>query len=118
MLTDGMINIDDILFDSQLHGAKSNFSAERTMLYEVKRRSSDTYDKAMNDDEIRKVQGAWERIPTPTTQIKTQHAAVNGMQNELTKATWLTLTLIELMRETVLKLIRYFITPPIIQSLT
>lgn len=89
MLTDGMINIDDILFDSQLHGAKSNFSAERTMLYEVKRRSSHTYDKAMNDDEIRKVQGAWERIPTPTTQIKTQHAAVNGMQNELNKATWL-----------------------------
>ncbi|WP_409423753.1 MULTISPECIES: hypothetical protein [unclassified Pseudoalteromonas] len=83
------ISITDILFDKQLEGAKNNFSAERTMLYEVKRRGSHTYDKAMNDDEIKKVQGAWERIPTPTTHIKTQHAAVNGMQNELNKATWL-----------------------------
>lgn len=89
MLNDGMINIDDILFDSQLHGAKSNFAAERTMLYEVKRLSNHSYDKSMDRKEIRKIQGAWEPIPTPTTQIKTQHAAVNGMQNELNKATWL-----------------------------
>jgi len=55
----------------------------------ISRPSNDTYDKAMNDEGIKKVQGAWEPIPTPTTQIKTQHAAVNGMQNELTKAMWL-----------------------------
>ena len=51
------ISITDILFDKQLEGAKNNFAAERTMLYEVKRQSSHTYDKAMNDDEIKKVQG-------------------------------------------------------------
>ena len=88
-LDSNFVSITDILFDKQLEGAKNNFAAERTMLYEVKRRSNDTYDKAMNDEGIKKVQGAWEPIPTPTTQIKTQHAAVNGMQNELTKAMWL-----------------------------
>ncbi|MGO3850156.1 hypothetical protein NDQ71_08525 [Pseudoalteromonas sp. KG3] len=88
-LKNNFINLEDVLFDKQLEGAKNNFAAERTMLYEVKRRSNDTYDKAMNDEGIKKVQGAWEPIPTPTTQIKTQHAAVNGMQNELTKAMWL-----------------------------
>lgn len=89
ILANGVINVDDILFDSQLHGAKNHFSAERTMLYEVKRNSSYTYNKAMNKEEIEEIQGAWSKDVTPTAQIKTKHAAVNGMQNELTKATWL-----------------------------
>lgn len=88
-LKNNFINLEDILFDKQLKGAKSNFAAERTMLYEVERRSNHTYNKAMKRKEIEQIQGAWDPVPTPTTQVNTQHAAVNGMQNELTKATWL-----------------------------
>jgi hypothetical protein len=83
------ISITDILFDKQLQGKKDTFSAERTMLYEVKRINSRTYDRAMEEEEIEEVKGAWSSVPTPTTRVKTEHAAVNGMQNELTKATWL-----------------------------
>lgn len=59
------------------------------MLYEVKRLSYHTYNKAMNIEEINKLEDAWGRAPIATTQINTQHAAVNGMQNDLLKATWL-----------------------------
>lgn len=88
-LKNGFINVEDILFDKQLYGAKDTFSAERTMLYEVKRLSNHSYNKAMSSEEIRKIEGAWDEDAIPTSQINTKHAAVNGMQNELTKAAWL-----------------------------
>ncbi|SBS31894.1 hypothetical protein MSP8886_02275 [Marinomonas spartinae] len=81
--------IHDILFDEQLHGAKDRHSTERTMLYEVPRISSAKYQKAEDEEGLRDIQNAWSRDPKPTTQVNTEHAAVNGMQNELTKATWL-----------------------------
>lgn len=83
------INISDILFDEQLKGSKTNFSAERTMLYNVNRQTSATYNKAMDKKELDKLLGAWDRAPTPTTKINTSHAAVNGMLNKLDKAAWL-----------------------------
>lgn len=88
-LESNFISITDVLFDRQLQGAKDIFSAERTMLYEVKRLSNHTYNKAMKREEIEEIQGAWDEDVTPTTRVNTQHAAVNGMQNELNKATWL-----------------------------
>lgn len=86
---DNQIHIDDILFDTQLHGPKNNFSAERTMLYHVNRQTSASYDKAKDEDELEEIKGAWDRVPTATTQVNTTHAAVNGMLNELDKAAWL-----------------------------
>ncbi|SBS27470.1 hypothetical protein MSP8887_00655 [Marinomonas spartinae] len=88
-VVNGLIVIYDIFFDKQLHGAKDNFSAERSMLYEVKRKTSVGYDKALNKDDIRALENAWSRAPEPVSEIKTIHAAVNGMQNNLEKATWL-----------------------------
>ncbi|QUX90115.1 hypothetical protein CYL31_01305 [Marinomonas sp. A3A] len=83
------IIIEDIIFDEQLHGAKDRHSTERTMLYEVTRTSSAKYTGAVDDDGIEELKGAWSPNPKPTTQVRTEHAAVNGMQNELRKATWL-----------------------------
>ncbi|QLE84787.1 hypothetical protein FLM48_06630 [Shewanella sp. Scap07] len=83
------INIEDILFDKQLSGPKERFAAERTMLYEVKRTSIATYNKAMDKDGIEEIEGAWGNEPKPTARVNTAHAAVNGMQNSVTKATWL-----------------------------
>jgi hypothetical protein len=39
------INIGDIFFDKQLQGTKANYSAERTMLYQVERQNNMTYTK-------------------------------------------------------------------------
>lgn len=88
-LQENTINIADILFDEQLKGAKNTFSAERTMLYHVDRQTSATYNKAKKTKAIEELEGAWSDAPQPTTQVNTAHAAVNGMKNELTKATWL-----------------------------
>ncbi len=88
---DNQIHIEDILFDEQLHGPnkENNFSAERTMLYQVDRLTSASYNKAMDKEGLREVAAAWSDQPEPTTKINTAHAAVNGMLNDLTKATWL-----------------------------
>lgn len=88
-LKDNQINIEDVLFDEQLKGSKVNYSAERTMLYQVDRLTSATYDKAKDKDGIEELQGAWNRTPIPTAKVNTSHAAVNGMNNELDKAAWL-----------------------------
>ncbi|WP_426356831.1 hypothetical protein ACPUVO_10050 [Pseudocolwellia sp. HL-MZ19] len=88
-LNDNQIVIDDVLFDRKLVGPKDKFSAERTMLYQVDRLTSATYNKAEDKKGIEKLQGAWRRDPKATTQVNTTHAAVNGMLNELDKAAWL-----------------------------
>jgi len=88
-VVNGLIVIGDIFFDKQLHGAKSPFSAERTMMYEVKRKSSAGYNKALDKDGIDALSEAWDDDPIPVTDVQTTHAAVNGMQNDLGKATWL-----------------------------
>lgn len=84
-----IINISDIFFDEQLQGKKINLSAERTMLYQVKRQTNITYKKAMGVKGMEKLQAAWSSVPEATTQVNTMHAAVNGMNNDLLKATWL-----------------------------
>lgn len=88
-LKDNQINIGDILFDEQLQGAKNTFSAERTMLYEVTRETLATYDKAKDKEGIEELQSAWTNKPQATAQVNTAHAAVNGMQNDVVKASWL-----------------------------
>lgn len=80
--------ITDILFDKNLTGIQQSASAERTMLYEAQRGNSMSYDQPMTADDIRNLSSAWHQ-PKPVTQVRTDHAAVNGMQNNLTKATWL-----------------------------
>jgi mRNA-degrading endonuclease RelE of RelBE toxin-antitoxin system len=86
---DNQINISDILFDRKLQGEQTKHSAEHTMLYEVKRLTAATYNKATDQKGIEALESAWNNAPQPVTQVNTMHAAVNGMQNELTKATWL-----------------------------
>ena len=88
-LVDGSILIQDIYFDTQLHGSKAPFSAERTMLYEIRRSSNARYDKALKENEVASLEEAWSGNPRPVPNVGTEHAAVNGMQNNLTKATWL-----------------------------
>lgn len=84
----GEVVVDDILFDKRMVGKKPHSSAERTMLYEVKRLSTDSYDGPKSRREIDVLQSSWE-TQRAVSSITTEHAAVNGMQNDLTKAAWL-----------------------------
>ncbi|MDP5138470.1 hypothetical protein ORJ04_21205 [Rheinheimera baltica] len=84
----GQVVINDIYFDRSLYGAKQHYAAERTMLYSVRRTSQHNYDGAKGRGDIEAIQGAWQ-LDEPVSQINTEHAAVNGMQNEVERAAWL-----------------------------
>ena len=86
--TDNRVVINDILFDQALTGSKTNAAAERTMLYHVKRDANQRYNDAKNEVDMRVLEAS-ARDLEPTNQIRTEHAAVNGMQNSLQKAAWL-----------------------------
>ncbi|MDB2387164.1 hypothetical protein N9W21_07445, partial [Shewanella sp.] len=81
--------MNDILYDEQLFGSKDQHSAERTMLYEVKRIGPARYDGEKSEKELAAIQAAWSKKATPVPQIRTAHAAVNGMLNDFNKAAWL-----------------------------
>ncbi|MCS4309112.1 hypothetical protein M2404_003475 [Rheinheimera pacifica] len=84
----GQVVIDEIFFDKTLTGENVNSAAERTMLYHVGRDADQHYDSAKNHDEIRGLVLSAPKF-APTNQVRTEHAAVNGMQNNLNKAAWL-----------------------------
>ena len=84
----GEVVVDDILFDYNMVGKQPSTSAERTLLYEVKRGEPLNYDGPKNRNELFALQGAW-GDENPVSHITTEHAAVNGMQNDLGKAAWL-----------------------------
>lgn len=85
----GLVVIDEILFDKALSGANvTNSCVERTMLYQVSRDASQRYDTAKDASGIGDLARSVQDIE-PITQIRTEHAAVNGMQNDLKKAAWL-----------------------------
>jgi hypothetical protein len=71
---DNQINIEEIFFDRQLSGPKTNFAAERSMLYQVNRKTMATYNKAQDKDKIGEIEGAWDDDPQPTAQVRTNHA--------------------------------------------
>lgn len=84
----GEIVIDDILFDQRMVGRQGIASAERSMLYEVQRLKPLNYDGPKSRKDVTALQGAWGEQEA-VVKIATEHAAVNGMQNDLTKAVWL-----------------------------
>ncbi len=83
--------IHEIYYDKNLLGKRdTDHSLERTAMWHVKRRPSgnQVYDSAKTRDELDILRTEWD-LGDPVHQIGTEHAAVNGMLNELGKATWL-----------------------------
>ncbi|GLQ31545.1 hypothetical protein [Litoribrevibacter albus] len=83
--------IFDILFDrSLLRANDAQHSHERNAVWHVKRKpgANNIYDEAKDRKQLTVLQTEWE-LGEPVNQIRTEHAAVNGMLNELNKATWL-----------------------------
>jgi hypothetical protein len=86
--SDGRIAVMEIYHDRDLYGSKEPASRERNMLYNVGRGNGMKYDRPMMTGDIEQLEGAWE-VGRPVPNITTRHAAVNGMQNNLKKASWL-----------------------------
>ncbi|MEH8018942.1 hypothetical protein MN202_16995 [Rheinheimera muenzenbergensis] len=84
----GQVVIDEIFFDKTLAGEKTNTAAERTMLYHIGRDANQRYDQAKDERGIDALGLSVQNIE-PTNQVRTEHAAVNGMLNDLNKAAWL-----------------------------
>ncbi|MED5526625.1 MAG: hypothetical protein VX447_17980 [Pseudomonadota bacterium] len=86
------IIIDDVFFDRKLLGVREDgHYLERNALYRVKRTHNTPFEKESFDKDIAtKLIANWDNArPQPTHRVETQYAAVNGMLNELSKATWL-----------------------------
>ena len=85
------IHIKDIYFNNELLGTRPNISSERNVMYEVSRtKTPASFSENFDDKTVTKLQAGWNsENAKPVHRIETRHAAVNGMQNELTKASWL-----------------------------
>ncbi|MBK9991228.1 MAG: hypothetical protein IPP19_10975 [Verrucomicrobia bacterium] len=84
----GGITIEDVMFDENRTGLNVIPSQQRNLLYYLARETQERYRDVKSKDEAQKLKLAW-KAPTPVNAIHTRHAAVNGMQNDLTKASWL-----------------------------
>ncbi|WP_431687238.1 hypothetical protein [Hahella sp. NBU794] len=82
------IVVNAIGLNNEAIGYKNPVSQEQTCLYEISRKSSVRYDEYSSAQDIQDLTGAWGE-PIGVIEIKTDHAAVNGMQNPLDKARWL-----------------------------
>lgn len=81
--------ISSIELNLAVLGSQANTKNERTCLYNVKRNGKPKPFKAkMSLEEVNNLSNAWGN-PIPATKVTTQHAAVNGMLNDLDKAKWL-----------------------------
>ncbi|MBU6951023.1 hypothetical protein [Hahella sp. HN01] len=57
-------------------------------LFEVKRKSGVRWHEGSTKADIEELENAW-GTPEPISTIKTEHVAINGMSNDLEKASWL-----------------------------
>ncbi|AZZ92666.1 hypothetical protein EUZ85_18820 [Hahella sp. KA22] len=87
------VNSDEIVISSiginkDAVGSKIPSSNESAQLYEVQRKNRVRYHEKTSVADLKEIENSW-GFPVPTVEIKTEHAAVNGMLNDLNKATWL-----------------------------
>lgn len=87
---DGKVVFDEIYFDKTLTGIQQNSRFERNLMYKVRKIGNKRYDEdlAKSKQGIDQLPSSWE-LGFPQSQVNTEHVAVNGMQNDLTKASWL-----------------------------
>lgn len=88
-LTSESAIISSIRLNLDALGAKFKTEKERSCLYSVEREGqSRRFSEAMSLNDVSDYRSSW-KAPVPQTKVVTSHAAVNGMLNELTKASWL-----------------------------
>ncbi|AZZ95124.1 hypothetical protein EUZ85_01270 [Hahella sp. KA22] len=87
------VNSDKIIISSigineKVVGSRRFRWQEKPGLYEIPRVSNTRYHEHSDSADILALPRSWGG-PTPVVEVKTDHAAVNGMLNDLEKATWL-----------------------------
>ncbi|MBU6955796.1 hypothetical protein [Hahella sp. HN01] len=82
------IVINSIEIDPSIVGSQSTAKDEVASLYKVPRVSDTRYHEHSSDEDVRALERAWGE-PRAQVEVTTEHAAVNGMQNDLRKARWL-----------------------------
>jgi hypothetical protein len=88
-ITSSSVIISSILLNQERFGAKQKSRDERTCLYHVdKTDPNNHFDSTSSATSVLRLPDAWRRGEA-VTEVKTVHAAVNGMLNDLNKATWL-----------------------------
>lgn len=81
--------IEQIFFDYGVVGANPKKSLERTLMYHVTQVAEGIqYDGVKTKDEIDLFEEQWD-MPRPVVAARTAHISVNGMNNDLKKASWL-----------------------------
>lgn len=89
MVTTEAIVISRVGLDQFSLGARPNSADERQSLYSIRKtNSAASFTASSSFDDIEGLSRAWETGPA-VTKVKTTHAAVNGMLNDLDKASWL-----------------------------
>lgn len=88
-LTSEVIIVSRVGLDRVVLGAKPGGEGERQSLYEIEKvNSANKFSETSGFNDILALADAWE-LERAVTKVKTSHAAVNGMLNDLTKASWL-----------------------------
>jgi hypothetical protein len=82
----GEITIEGISLDP---ASSMNAREQQQALYHVKKQMHVEVGQGMSKEDQIDLPAAWERIDKTDGFVHTQHAAVNGMLNDLDKATWL-----------------------------
>lgn len=80
--------VSEIRLNRSILGQHNPTRNERQSLYTVKRNKNTKFNSKTTPKDVRMLEENW-RLGLPTTKVKTRHAAVNGMLNDLEKATWL-----------------------------
>lgn len=84
----GKIVIVAIGFNYRALGAQSPVKSEKNVIYRVRKTFNLRLTENISLNQIAELPNIWDS-GTPTHQITTKHAAVNGMLNDFKKATWL-----------------------------
>lgn len=89
VLENGIL-VDDIFYDFELMAPQPVAAMERNALYRIDRKSDARFEAKPDRGIQEALATAWEtEKQRPVHRIETRHAAVNGMQNDLVKASWL-----------------------------
>jgi hypothetical protein len=87
-LTSHAVVISHVVLNAAVLGPQPVTRNERTSLYNVNKIGKTKFGERSTVDDVRHLPATWS-VSDAVTGITTEHAAVNGMLNELNKAAWL-----------------------------
>lgn len=87
-LTSNVVVVSAVFMNEAILGSKRRAKDERQSLYTVNKNGNAAFNQGSSLAQIKNLDQSW-KVGQPAVDVKTEHAAVNGMLNNLTKAAWL-----------------------------